>query len=118
MIAAVFGRIPAIFGRKTKFFFRYLRSIFEDSLPCERTLREWCSNLDASPGFTEQVFQYLGEKVKSKLLHFLHTSYKNVLLLHWIKKIATLLIIKLDFFNRLPQLKKSSLTWWWMRFAS
>ena len=44
------------------YMFRYLREVFHNSLPHESTLRKWCANLDASPGFTEQVFIYLKSK--------------------------------------------------------
>ena len=44
------------------YLFRYLREVFHNSLPHESTLRKWSANLDASPGFTKQVFNYLKSK--------------------------------------------------------
>ena len=39
--------------------FRYVRAIFHNSLPCERTLRRWLANFDAKPGKAMKNVVYL-----------------------------------------------------------
>ena len=46
--------------------YRYVRQVFELSLPHESVLRSWCSKVDGSPGFTEQSFRQLALKVKDQ----------------------------------------------------
>lgn len=36
--------------------YKYVRKVFEDSLPHPRTLGKWYENLNASPGFTAEAF--------------------------------------------------------------
>jgi hypothetical protein len=45
---------------------RYVRQIFNLSLPHESVLRLWCSRVDGSPGFTEQAFCQLKLKVEDQ----------------------------------------------------
>jgi hypothetical protein len=39
--------------------YAYVRSIFGNALPCERTIREWYSNVNCEPGFIQQSFEFL-----------------------------------------------------------
>ena len=43
--------------------YRFVRKVFDLSLPHESVLRKWCMNVDGSPGFTEQSFKQLEAKV-------------------------------------------------------
>ena len=43
--------------------YRYVRKMFELSLPHESVLRKWCAKVDGSPGFTDQSFKQLAAKV-------------------------------------------------------
>lgn len=36
--------------------YKYVRKVFEDSLPHPRTLGKWYENLNATPGFTAEAF--------------------------------------------------------------
>lgn len=42
----------------------YLRAVFNNNLPAERTLRCWMSNVDNSPGFTESALVLLKRMVE------------------------------------------------------
>jgi len=44
--------------------YRYIRSCFADALPCERTLRKLCQQVDCSPGFSQGALRYLSDKSK------------------------------------------------------
>ena len=76
-------------------------------------LKSWCQSWIYWTSFSVPWW-----KGKIQIIAFFAYFVQKCFVITLDKKIVTLLIIKLDFFNRLPQVKKSSLTWWWMRCAS
>jgi hypothetical protein len=45
----------------------FVRETFKNSLPSERTIRNWHSNSDCSPGFLEQSFEFINHKFDGKI---------------------------------------------------
>jgi hypothetical protein len=43
---------------------RYVRSVFEMTLPNESVLRDWAAKLDNSPGFTDKSLKKLEKRVQ------------------------------------------------------
>ena len=43
--------------------YRYVRDAFDKILPCEKSLANWTSPLNADPGLTEASFQYLEKTI-------------------------------------------------------
>lgn len=44
--------------------YRYVRSVFNNNLPCISTIRKWYSAIDGKPGFSDEAFNAL--KIKAK----------------------------------------------------
>lgn len=44
--------------------FEYIRSVFNQNLPCIRTIQKWCSVVDTSPGFTLCSMDILRAKIE------------------------------------------------------
>ena len=47
--------------------YHFLRKAFNNAIPHPKTLYNWCTKLDASPGFTEPAFKYLKGKIAEEV---------------------------------------------------